>query len=188
VIGVGLSKTGTKSLQQALVSLGYSNHSWSPELMERWYHGDIAAVLAVADSVDCVEDWPFLAAYRDLMDRYGSSARYVLTIRSSPGVWLDSVVAHADRVGPRYDIHRRMAFGYDHPRGHEAEYLAFYERHNAAVRAAVAERRLGQCFAEFCWETGDGWPGLCALIGAAPPARPFPHSNRRPPPLYEAGP
>src|SRR5687767_6917581 len=43
VLGLGLSKTGTKSLRQALVSMGYSNHTWSPELLERWHGGDIAA-------------------------------------------------------------------------------------------------------------------------------------------------
>lgn len=180
VLGLGLSKTGTKSLQRALVSMGYSNHTWSPELLERWHGGDIAAVLAAADAHDCVEDWPFLAAYRELMDRFGRSARYILTVRKSPEIWLDSVVAHADRTGPQHDVHRRMAFGYDHPRGHEAEYLAFYERHNAGVRAAVEERGLEKCFAELCWENGDGWAELCALIGQPPPERRFPHANRRP--------
>jgi Sulfotransferase domain len=180
VLGLGLSKTGTKSLQQALVSLGYSNHSWSPELHERWYHGDVAAVVAIVDAHDCVEDWPFLAVYEELMDRYGTSARYVLTVRKSPEIWLDSVISHADRIGPQYDAHRRMAFGYDHPRGHQAEYLAYYSRHNAGVRAAIQARGLSHCFKELCWETGDGWTELCELIEQAPPKAPFPHRNRRP--------
>jgi hypothetical protein len=180
VLGLGLSKTGTKSLQAALVSLGYSNRSWDPALLEAWYRGDISAVFAVTDAYDCVEDWPYLAAYRELMDRYGKSARYVLTIRKNSAIWLDSVIEHADRVGPQHDIHRRMAFGYDHPRGREAEYVAYYETHNAGVRAAIAERNLQGCFAELCWENGDGWEELCKLVGRAPPACAFPHSNRRP--------
>jgi hypothetical protein len=179
VIGLGLSKTGTKSLQQALVSIGYSNHTWSPALFERWHGGDIAAVLAAADAHDCVEDWPFLAVYRGLMDHYGASARYVLTLRQSPEIWLDSVIAHADRT-PEHNEHRRMAFGYDHPKGHEPEYLAFYEAHNSGVRTAIEEHGLGHCFVELCWENGDGWARLCSLIEQVPPKRPFPHSNRRP--------
>lgn len=182
VLGLGLSKTGTKSLQAALISLGYSNRSWDPALLEAWHRGNIGAVFAVTDAYDCVEDWPYLAAYRELMDRYGASARYILTTRKSAAIWLGSVTVHADRVGPQHDIHRRMAFGYDHPRGHEAEYLAFYEAHNTGVRAAIRERGLQHCFAEVCWENGDGWEKLCRLIGQAPPVRPFPHSNRRPDP------
>jgi hypothetical protein len=182
VLGLGLSKTGTKTLQAALVSLGYTNRSWDPALLTEWYHGNLGAVFAVTDAYDCVEDWPYLAAYRELMDRYGRSARYVLTVRTSSAIWLDSVTVHADRVGPQFDIHRRMAFGYDHPRGREAEYVAYYEAHNAGVRAAIAERRLEDCFAELCWENGDGWPQLCGLIGQVPPARPFPHANQRPDP------
>lgn len=180
VFGLGLSKTGTKSLQQALVSLGYSNRSWDPELLIAWHQGNIDSIFAVTDAYDCVEDWPYLAAFRELMDRYGASARYVLTTRKNPAIWLDSVIAHADRVGPDYDLHRRIAFGYEHPRGHEREYLDFYDRHNADVKAAVSDRNLESCFAELCWESGDGWDELCGLIGQAPPARPFPHSNQRP--------
>lgn len=180
VFGLGLSKTGTKSLQQALVSLGYSNRSWDPELLLAWHHGDIDSLFAVTDEYDCVEDWPYLAAFRQLMDRYGTSARYVLTRRKNPAIWLDSVIAHADRVGPDYDLHRRIAFGYEHPRGHEREYLAFYDRHNADVKAAISDRNLEDCFAELCWELGDGWDELCRLIGQTPPIRAFPHSNQRP--------
>jgi hypothetical protein len=180
VLGVGLSKTGTKTLQSALTSLGYSNHSWDPALLFEWHKGNFEAIFAVTDAHDCVEDWPFLAVYRELMDRYGASARYVLTTRKTPEIWLDSVIVHADLVGAEYDIHRRIAFGHDHPRGNETEYLAYYEKHNAGVRAAINERRLQGCFAELCWENGDGWDELCRLIGEPPPTQPFPHSNRRP--------
>lgn len=180
VLGLGLSKTGTTSLGKALRHLGYSNHSFTTALHERWFAGDLAAIFAVTDSYDCVEDWPFLALYRELMDRYGASARYVLTLRSTPEVWIESVIAHAERISPEHAVHRRMAFGYDNPRHFRAEYLAYYERHNAGVRAAIDERGLHHCFTELCWERGDGWIELCRLTGKAPPARPFPHSKRRP--------
>ena len=180
VLGLGLSKTGTKSLREALLFLGYSNHSWSPTLLERWFAGDLEALLAVTDAYDCVEDWPFLAAYSELMDRYGASARYILTLRKNPNIWLDSMIAHAERIAPEHDVHRRMAFGYDNPKRYKAEYLTYYDRHNDGVRAAIAERGLKHCFAELCWENGDGWSDLCKLIGRAPPDRPFPHRNRRP--------
>lgn len=160
--------------------LGYSNHSWSANLHERWFAGDLEALFAVTDAYDCVEDWPFLAAYRELMDRYGASARYVLTLRSNPDIWLDSLIAHAERISPEHEVHRRMAFGYGNPKEHRSEYLSYYDRHNAGVRAAIAERGLEYCFAELSWEKGDGWNALCKLIGREPPDRPFPHCNQRP--------
>lgn len=180
VLGLGLSKTGTQSLGEALLILGYTNHSWSASLHEKWYAGDLESVFAVTDAYDSVEDWPFLAAYRQLMDRYGEQARYVLTIRANPEIWLDSTIAHAERIAPEHSVHRRMAFGYDDPKRYRAEYLAYYRRHNDGVRAAIAERGLQHCFAELCWESGDGWSELCKLIDRAPPACPFPYCNRRP--------
>ena len=180
VLGLGLSRTGTKSLREALMFLGYSNHTWDPILHERWFAGDLQALYAATDTHDCVEDWPFLAIYRELMDRYGEQARYVLTLRRSPEIWLDSVIAHANRIPAHHAIHRSMAFGYDDPENYRAEYLAYYDRHNDGVRAAIAERGLGHCFAEVCWEKGDGWGKLCGLIGRTPPDRPFPHCNQRP--------
>lgn len=180
VLGLGLSKTGTQSLGEALLILGYTNHGWSATLHERWYAGDLESVFAVTDAYDGVEDWPFLAAYRQLMDRYGDQARYALTLRASPEIWLDSTIAHAERIAPEHSVHRRMAFGYDDPKRYRVEYLAYYQRHNAGVRAAIAERGLEHCFAELCWENGDGWRELCKLIDQAPPACPFPYCNRRP--------
>jgi hypothetical protein len=180
VLGLGLSKTGTKSLSRALRFFGYSNHSWDEALFEQWFAGDSAAVLAVADAHDCVEDWPFLALYRELMDRYGASARYVLTLRRTPEIWLDSLIAHAERIDPRHAAHRQMAFGHADPARHRAEYLAYYANHNDGVRKAIAERGLSHRFAELCLETEDGWAGLCRLIGRPAPNAPFPHENRRP--------
>jgi Sulfotransferase domain len=160
--------------------LANSNHTWDPILHERWFAGDLQALFAVTDAHDCVEDWPFLAAYRELMDRYGASARYVLTLRTRPEIWLDSVIAHARHIPAHHAVHRRMAFGYDDPERYRAEYLAYYDRHNRGVRAAIAERGLEPCFAGLCWERGDGWAELCRLIGGTPPDWPFPHRNQRP--------
>jgi hypothetical protein len=180
VFGIGLSRTGTKTLGHALKMLGYSNHAWDPVLHERWFAGDLEPLFAMTDAVDCVEDWPFLAIYRQLMDRYGDDARYVLTLRKDPEIWVESVIAHAKFQAPHAGPYRRMAFGYDDPENYRAEYIAYYERHNDGVRAAVVEYGLEHRFIEVCWEKGDGWNELCGLIGRSPPAVPFPHLNHRP--------
>jgi hypothetical protein len=46
-----------------------------------------------------------------------------------------------------------------------------FERHNAAVRAAVPPDRLLE------WSPGDGWAPICARLGCAVPDEPFPVTN-----------
>jgi hypothetical protein len=46
-----------------------------------------------------------------------------------------------------------------------------YEAHNEMVRAGVPADRLVE------WHPGDGWKPLCAALGIAEPAAPFPHVN-----------
>ena len=179
VFGLGLSRTGTTSLNRALRSLGYDCHGYDPALLKAWKAGDVASLFLVTDRYNGFEDWPYPLAFREIMDRYGASARYILTTRSSPETWLASYMAHADRKGPDTAVYRRMAYGFDHPRGHEGEHLAFYSNHNAAVHQAIEDRGLQSCFAEVCWEHGDGWGELCALTGQPVPNRSFPHVNRR---------
>jgi hypothetical protein len=180
VFGLGLSKTGTSSLQVAFKRLGYHHHGYDPDLLEAWRAGDADRFFTVTDRYESFEDWPYPLAYGELMDRYGTDARYVLTLRASPAVWLESYIAHADRSGPANARYRRLATGFEHPRGHEAEHLALYDSHARAVREAAARRGLDACFAELCWERGDGWPELVRLLGRRAPPTPFPHANQRP--------
>ena len=51
--------------------------------------------------------------------------------------------------------------------------VAAFERHNARVRELVPPARLLE------WRATDGWPPLCAALGAPVPAEPFPRVNTR---------
>jgi hypothetical protein len=46
-----------------------------------------------------------------------------------------------------------------------------FERHNAAIRAAVPAGRLVE------WRPGAGWAPLCGALGVDVPTEPFPHAN-----------
>ena len=50
---------------------------------------------------------------------------------------------------------------------------AAFERHNAAVRAAIPPERL------LVYQVGEGWPRLCAFLGVPVPEAPFPRVNTR---------
>jgi hypothetical protein len=114
--------------------------------------------------------------YRELHERYGGAdARFILTTRASPELWLESLKTHALKTSP--DTHcRLLAYGYNYPQGAEAEHLEIYRRHNEAVRRYFA--LYPAQFLDVCWENGDGWEKLCGFLGRDVPDEPFPHANR----------
>jgi len=176
VIGLGLIKTGTTTLGACLRELGYNHISNRRDLLIAFRHGDLQSLYDVCDEHDSFEDWPYPLAYRELYGRYGSGARYVLTVRSSSEVWLASLKAHCLRTHPTAHS-RLLSLGYAYPHGFEAEHIALYERHNAAVKAFFQEHGVGHLLKVICWEDGHGWPELCSHLGKDVPAVQFPHLN-----------
>jgi hypothetical protein len=175
VFGIGLNKTGTKTLGAALRLLGRRHVSIRGDLLMAYRQGDLATVFAVCDANDSFEDWPFPLMYRELYERYGDTARYVLTVRRSPEVWLASLKNHA-LTTPVKGHSRLLAYGHAYPHGLEEEHLAIYRDHNRAVLDFFAERGASHLVRQFCWETGDGWDALCGL-GEPVPQVPFPREN-----------
>jgi type II secretion system protein G len=177
VFGLGLNKTGTSTLGKCLRHFGYRHVSCRRDLLERFRAGDLEPIFQVLDEYDSFEDWPFPLMYRELFARCGDGARYILTTRSSPQRWLESLKSHALRT-PADQQCRTLAYGFDYPHGHESDHLAFYDRHNADVRAFFRDHHAEHAFLDLCWERGDGWQQLCPFLGLPIPSIPFPHSNR----------
>ncbi|HXC56379.1 MAG TPA: sulfotransferase [Rhizomicrobium sp.] len=175
IFGIGLNKTGTSTLRTCLQHLGYRHLGFDRDLLKAYSRGDLETVFAAIERHDSFEDWPYPLMFRELFERYGKTARFILTTRATPQTWLNSLKAHTLRTDPLNQSHR-LVYGYDYPHGYESEHLAFYERHNAAVHAFFAGRE--QALLPVCWETGDGWTQLCTFLGAAVPAIPFPHTYR----------
>jgi len=173
VFGIGLNKTGTTTLGACLKNLGYRHCSYRRDLLEAFRDGDSAAALRFADRFDSFEDWPWPLLFRELHAKYGEDARFVLTLRRNPEVWLESLKKHALRTPP-YNHARKLAYGHDYPHGYEAEHLGVYERHKEAVRDYFTERK--HLLLEVCWEDGDGWEKLCGFLGHPVPDAPFPHA------------
>lgn len=174
VFGIGLNKTGTTTLAECFRHLGFRHASVNLELTRCVRRGDLDPVFACADRFDSFEDWPWPLIYRQLDERY-PGAKFVLTIRVDSEAWLNSIKKHARAMGPTE--FREVAYGHAMPEGHEAEYLAVYERHNREVRDYFRDRPAD--LLEVCWETGSGWRELCGFLGRDIPDVPFPHANRR---------
>jgi hypothetical protein len=192
VIGAGLGRTGTKTLQTALVELGIApcHHMTEvfdhPETMAFWYRA------ARGEAVDWEEglgaykasvDWPSAHFYKQLAERY-PQAKVILSKRDARR-WYESMTetilkVMTERAAPdrnsdgvfRFSqiIVAEKTFGWDFS---EANVIAAFERHNAEVVATIALERL------LVFDPAMGWEPLCAFLSVPVPATPFPRTNDR---------
>ena len=99
ILGVGLSKTGTTSLHEALQILGYSSlHFDEIRLNDILYGLAKTPDFRRYDDVDAVTDIPSAYFYRELLCAYPQS-KAILTLRD-PDSWWRSVETHMNRSKP----------------------------------------------------------------------------------------
>jgi hypothetical protein len=189
IIGAGLGRTGTASLQLALQQLldGRCYHMIEvfghPEHVPLWHgamKGDLPDWDALFDGYVAAVDWPACSFWRPLMEQY-PDAPVLLSTRSSPEVWWKSADQTILEFGfrrpppPGSEPWRAMADDmiklHWWPVDDKEAAMAAYERHNAEVRAGVPADRLVD------WQPGDGWEPLCTALGVPVPDDPFPHTN-----------
>lgn len=179
LFGIGLSKTGTSSLREALVLLGYRVLGPSKRLLREVRSGDLRGVIACAQEYDAFEDFPYPLVFRELHRHYGRHARFVLTRRRTADVWYDSLCDHARTS--RLFSSQRLTYGHYRPFGRKPQYVSFYERHNQAVRDYFSAHDAADLLLEVCWDEGDGWNELCGFLDIPAPEFLFPRANRSEP-------
>lgn len=167
VFGIGLNKTGTKTLGHYLRQLGFRHRTYDSTVADRsasfdlYRAGRTRELLALLDGYDSAEDWPWPLLYRELDERF-PDARFVLTVRDSPQRWYASLCNMAVRIGP-LPLYEQAVYGYAMPHGHRDEHVAVYEAHTAAVTEHFAGRP-GK-LATLCWERGDDGSTLASFLG-----------------------
>lgn len=154
VIGIGLNKTGTKTLSSCLWLLGYRKQaSFDWDLLEKCRNGEFEEIFRTMEENESFEDWPYPLMYRELFFRFGDGARYILTKRRDAQTWLDSLKKHALRTSP--DRHARaLAYGYNYPHGAEQHHLDFYRRHNEEVVGFFNQQNASYLLLEISWDSG----------------------------------
>lgn len=189
VFGIGLYKTGTKTLGKCFETLGLTPRTSNNRELREWLGkrerksmipgkrsydpraGVVYEPAAVQASIDfardfvAFEDGPWYMLFRQL-DQAFPGSRFILTTRTD---------SHTHAVS---DWYQNVKTG--HVQGSPpAEYLVDmatrYEAHNAAVLDYFEGR---DDLLEVCWERGDGWAELCGFLDLPVPDRPFPHVNR----------
>src|SRR5262245_57769728 len=190
VIGAGVGRTGTKSLQLALGRLGfgpcYHMHEVFNHLAMHVRLWDLAAQGETVDWDRLFEgyrsavDFPASAFYRELAD-HCPAAKVVLTVRD-PERWFqsfsDTIVyplttpivdqfaawqAMAQKV-----IRDKVFSGNVVDRAHV---IARYRNHNKEVERLISPERL------LVYEVSQGWKPLCEFLGVPVPDEPFPKTN-----------
>jgi len=172
VFGIGLNKTGTKTLGACLSTLGFQNKSYDFDLLRDWSSGDVKRIFQASDQYDSFEDWPWPLLYKEFDKRY-PEAKFILTLRKDPRTWFESLCRHATRTGPTEA--RKIVYGYEMPHQFVEEHIAIYNRHQEEVINYFQGRN--DKLLTICFEKGDGWPELSGFLGLPVPEVPFPHMN-----------
>lgn len=193
IIGSGLGRTGTKSLQTALNSLGLGpcHHMVevfaNPDSMPLWIEaGEGRADWdAIFRDYRAMVDYPGAAYWRELAAYYPHAK--VLHTTRDPDKWFDST--QATIFSPRNSgIHAAsdpaaatgdpmVAFFASFTRDFRAHIADrawmtdYFRRHDRAVREAIPPDRL------LVYEAGQGWGPLCEFFGVPVPDEPYPSEN-----------
>ncbi|MFF7725345.1 sulfotransferase family protein [Streptomyces sp. NPDC008001] len=182
VFGIGLSRTGTLSLTEALHTLGHdvAHYPADPATYATLLAG--TARFPLLDRYDGITDITVVPYYQDL-DLLWPGAKFVLTVREEEG-WLRSCEEHWKRPvaskaghGPHYpDLQRflRSAVYGCHAFCRE-RFRGVARRHVAGVLRHFAGRDDDLLVLDVA--AGEGYERLAPFLGAPVPAEPFPRRN-----------
>jgi Sulfotransferase domain len=180
VFGIGLSRTGTRSLANALGILGWKciHFPSDKRTFEQLRIGDFR--LDVLKQFNAATDTP-IAAYFPQFDALFESSMFILTVRD-PATWLTRVEAfwrrtHDEQLKPFHRFINTAVYGTWTYQRERFEYV--YRRHIAEVRNYFASRPQRLLMLDICG--GQGWGELCAFLDRPVPRVPFPHENAAPP-------
>lgn len=184
VIGAGMGRTGTHSLNLALEQLGFgpchhmADVMANPEQKALWR----AAGRGVLPDWDeaysgyrSAVDWPTAHFWRQVAAHY-PKAKVVLTVRS-PASWYESMQKtialtmdesnDPDSFGVA--VLSKGVFGGRF--GDREHAIAVYEAHNEAVVRELGPDRV------LVYQVSEGWGPLCSFLDRAIPDDPFPRTN-----------
>jgi len=178
---IGLNKTGTRSLSDALEVLGFRSLHWGggdpATALHRGPEIRMAVERALADGRPLLEDIEDADAYSDILalstnfdvlDEQYPESKFILTVRDLDD-WLDSRRRHVETNAAR------------RARGEYAgtfltvDYSAWTSErmeHEGRVRAYFADRPDDLLVLDI--SAGDGWERLCPFLGVPIPDVAFP--------------
>ncbi|KAK8124659.1 uncharacterized protein PG998_000418 [Apiospora kogelbergensis] len=190
VIVLGMPRTGTQSLADALIHLGISpvyhmrevgknQHApmWAKAIEDKfedgkpWGREEFDRVMGEYEGKG-LADFPAAMFPEELIDAYPEAA-VILTVRDNEQQWYDSMmstVIPAHSQNAHLSIEMYLMEDKCHQQcwsnGFPKDGLAYYRQHNQTVRDAAARR--GRKLLEY--KPGMGWAPLCEFLGLPLPA------------------
>jgi len=171
VIVIGMQRTGTTTLGQALIILGYNVVATVKGLDKYLLTGDKSKAIEIASQYDAFQDLPWIFLYKDLDEKFPNS-KFILTIRDEES-WLKSMLNH---FGDSNTNMRKWAYGAGTPKHHEDLYLKAFRNHHKDVLDYFKDRqsdllilRTGKDFS---------WSKICEFLSLPIPNRSFPYENK----------
>lgn len=167
VFGIGLPKTGTTSLTEALEILGY-NATHYPS-------GD---ALEAADKYDAVTDSPAAIRFKEL-DVHFPGSKFILTQRRDED-WLKSIKKHMQRLetpknGTKaYDLRVKSLGSASYNR---KKHLKAYKNHERDVKEYFKNRPEDLLVINFI-DKSQGWTEICKFLNLRVPKTEFPLANK----------
>lgn len=173
IFGIGLNKTGTKTLGFCLRHFGYRHISCDYDSLKLFSEGKFESIFEKVEQHDSFEDWPWPLMYKIFEEKYPDS-KFILTTRKNPDIWFRSLCQHADRTGPTE--HRRIVYGHKMPHNFRDKHIEFYNLHNESVKEYFDSKP--KKLLKVCWEDGHGWKEVCSFLGKEVPEISFPYLNK----------
>jgi Sulfotransferase domain len=162
IFGIGLSRTGTTSLDLALRILGYRSIHYPP----------LNRLREVLNYYDAAVDTPVACSFREL-DKLYPGSRFILTIRDFRS-WLASTQQFFHGPPPiepwRCEVRLKT---YGVLNWNRSAFLSAYHRHVETVLDHFGDRPDQLLVIDIT--AGEGWETLCPFLGTAVPAEAFPH-------------
>jgi hypothetical protein len=185
IFGLGLSRTGTRSLTSALQVMGFdcSHYPIDEDTYVELSNGQYdLTLLKYHDGLTDITTVPFYEQF----DKLYPGSKFILTVRDEES-WLGSCSTHwfnrpafKDTNDPDEEVHLRMrqflrssVFGcYNFiPK----RFIWVYERHLRDVQAYFKDRPEDLLIINVC--SGEGYEKLAPFLERPIPAQPFPHKG-----------
>lgn len=176
IFGIGLNKTGTRSLADAMRILGFrtlhKGDTLTSQLVELAVAEGQPLLTYIGEHYNAYFDVESIVRRYVELDQQYPRSRFILTTRTLDG-WLASREKHV-----RANQERAARGKYD------GAWLTIdrdgwtdeWHRHHAAVRAYFADRPDDLLAIDII--SGEGWDKLAPFVGRPVPRRPFPRQNQ----------
>lgn len=173
IICIGWHKTGTTTIGDALLTLGYSVTGCREDLAYPLLDGNIKPAIEIATTFDAVQDVPWAALFEEL-DLAFPNSKFIITKREELS-WLNSAKKHFKDSDIK--LHEWI-YGTGILEGNEAIYLERYRKHYKDIETYFKNRPNDFIIMDL--KQGDGWVKLCKFLNKPIPKKKFPHSNKAP--------